>query len=349
MPARTILAATVLVPAALLLPATAAAGTVTATNDAGQPAPIPEGGSLQVRHMAPEVTPAFSSAEKRYTLIITGPDGKSAGNDAACAATQGAGPQTINYAGNGAYAIRLVTWTSDDIFCESASTTQNFTLVIAASVTMTGPASPVLYREAGGSRRNFSFNYDINPGNSGYDFVWAYDAKFGPGGAIVGDYPRDDSGTRGSGAVTGTLDSIVFPRAGTVSIVGAARGSRASSPFSAPLTLKLIGPFDWSQTPGFTGGSGTSQVVGAEVYEPGAIGKKVSVLLAKGRGKFKPLVTRTIPASRKLSFRIKRPRGKYRLKYVFKGAEFVAAGAWSQSLTLGRTSSSLGRIVRAAP
>ena len=332
----------------LALPASAGAASVSVTNDAGQAAAIPEGGSVQVRNMTPAVAPAFTESEKRYTMIVTGPDGRSAGLDAVCAATQGAGPQTIRYAGNGAYAVKLVTWATDDFSCETSSTTQNFTVVIAASVSLTGPASPVLYRDPGGAPKDFDFSFDLNPGADAYQFAWAYDARFGPGGAITGEYARDDFGQRRQGGPTGRLESVVFPRAGVVSIVGAAEANGTPSPFSAPVTLKLVGPFDWSQTPGITGGTSAAPVIGGQVYEPGAVGKKVSVLLAKGPGKFKPLATRTVPSSRTISFKVKRPRGKYRLRYVFKGADLVAPGTWTQTLTLGKSSSRVGKPVRAA-
>jgi hypothetical protein len=350
MPSRTSLAAAVsAVAALLLLPAAASAGTVTVTNDAGQPTQLTEGSSLQIRQMAPVVAPTFSPSDKRYTLVITGPDGKSAGVDAVCASADGGGPQNIVYAGNGAYAVKLVTYdNADDIYCEGNATTQNFTFVIAASVALTGPASPLLYRDPGGSSKDLTFSFDLNPGAGSYQFAWAYDANFGANGAIVGDYPKGDYGERAVGLANGTLDDLRFPRAGTVSIVAAAQAGNGTSPFSAPVTLKLIGPFDWSETPGFTGGRGATHVIGAQVFEPGVVGKKVSVLLAKGSGKFKPFVSKTIPLTRNLSFKIKKPRGKYRLKYVFKGADFVAAGAWTQSLKIKRSSASLGKLVRAA-
>ena len=343
------LAGTLPAVAVLVLPATAAGATVTVTNDAGQPTPLTDGGSLQIRHMAPTVTPSFAASDQRYTLVITGPDGKSAGVDAVCVKADAGGPQTISYAGNGAYAVKLITYASvDDFYCEGSSTTQNSTLVIAASVTVTGPASPVFYREVDRGSKDLTFKFDLNPGATAYTFVWAYDAKFGPNGTIVGDYPKDDYGERGAGIPTGTIDDLRFPHAGNVSVVASASARNGTSPFSAPVTLKVMGPFDWSETPGFTGGSGGTHVIGGQVYEPGMVGRKVSVLLAKGSGKFKPLVSKTIPSTRKLTFKFKKPRGTYRLKYVFKGAEFVAPGVWAQSLSIGkRNSASLGSPVRA--
>lgn len=343
------LAGSLPVVAALFLPAAAAAATVTVTDDAGQPTQLTDGGSLQIRHMAPVVTPSFSASDQRYTLVITGPGGKSAGLDAVCSRADGGGPQNIVYAGNGAYTVKLVTYDNvDDIYCAGSATTQNFTFVIAASVALTGPASPLFYRDVDKGVRDLTFKFDLNPGATGYQFVWAYDAKFGANGAIVGDYPKNDYGERGAGIPTGTFDDLRFAHAGTVSVVAAASAGNGTSPFSAPVTLKLMGPFDWSETPGFTGGSGGTHVIGGQVYEPGMVGRKVSVLLAKGSGKFKPLVRKTIPSTRKLSFRFKKPRGKYRLKYVFDGADLVAPGAWTQSLRIGkRNSASLGNLVRA--
>jgi hypothetical protein len=331
----------------LLLPASAAAGTVTVTNDARQPTPLTAGSSLQIRQMAPVVSPAFSASEQRYTLVVTGPDGKSAGVDAVCVRTDAAGPTNVAYAGNGTYAVKFVTYENPD-GCEGAATTQDLSFVIAASTTLTGPASPLLYRDPADSSKDLTVKFDVNPGLSSVQFVWAYNAKFGAGGAIVGDYPRDDYGERRLAIPNGTFSELRFEHAGTVSIVAAVEAGNGISPFSAPLTLKLIGPFDWSSTPSLTGGSGTTHVIGGEIREPGVVGQRVSVLLAKGSGKFKPFVSRTITSSRKLSFKIKKPRGKYRLKYVFKGANLVAAGAWTQRLTIGKgRSASVGSVVRA--
>lgn len=348
MPSPRTLAAAVSAVAVLLLPAAAGAATVTVTNDAGQPTQLTEGSPLQIRHMAPVVAPTFSASDKRYTLVITGPDGNSAGVDAVCTSADGGVPQNIVYAGNGAYAVRLVTYDdANDIYCAGNATTQNFTFVIAASVTLTGPASPLLYRDPGGGAKDLTFTYDINPGVGTYRFAWAYDATFGANGAIVGDYPKDDYGERGGGLPDGKLDDLRFPRAGNVSVVATAQAGNGTSPYSAPVTLKLVGPFDWSETPGFTGGRGRTHVIGAQVSEPGVVGKKVSVLLAKRSGKFKPFVSKTIPSTRKLSFKVKKPRGKYRLKYVFAGAEFVAPGAWTQSLKIGKgRSAGLSNLVR---
>ncbi len=350
MPSPRTLAAAGSVVAALLLPAAAGAATVTVTNDAGQPAQLTQGSPLQIRHMAPVVTPTFAAADKRYTLVITGPGGNSAGLDSVCASTEGGGPQDIVYAGNGAYAVQLITYdNADDIYCEGTATTQNFTFVIAASVTLTGPASPLLYRDPAQGAIDFTFNYDINPGADSYGLAWAYNAQFGANGAIVGDYPKDDYGERGGGLVDGNIDEIRFPHPGNVSVVAAAQAGNGTSPYSAPVTLKLMGPFDWSESPGITGGRGKTHVIGAQVFEPGVVGKKVSVLLAKRSGKFKPFVSKTIPSSRNLSFKIKKPRGKYRLKYVFAGAEFVTPGAWTQNLKIGKgRSAGLSKLVRVA-
>lgn len=350
MPSPRTVAVAVCAATALLLPAAAGAATVTVTNDAGQSAPLTEGSPLQIRHMAPAVTPAFSASEKRYSLAVTGPDGKSASLDPVCVSVDGAGPQDIVYAGNGAYAVKLVTYANaDDIYCEGAATTQSFTVVIAASVTLTGPASPLLYREPGGGAKDLPFTYDINPGAGSYGLVWAYNAQFGAGGAIVGDYPKDGYAERSSGVIDGAFDDIRFPHAGNVSVVAAATAGHGTSPYSAPVALKLMGPFDWSESPGFTGGRGRTHVIGAQVFEPGVVGSKVSVLLAKRSGKFKPFVSKTISSTRKLSFKVKKPRGKYRLKYVFAGADLVAPGAWTQRLKIGKgRAASLGTVVHVA-
>ena len=350
MGSRTTFAAAVLCAAMLALPAVAGAATVTATNDAGQPVQLSEGTPLSVRQMAPVVTPSFTASEKRYTLRITGPDGKSASLGIVCGATSNTQPaDKITYAGNGNYAIQLLAYPDEnDISCEGTPTTQNFSVTISASVTLTGPKSPLLYRPAGGSIITQPFHYDLNPGAASYEIVWAYDAKLGANGAIVGEYNNTDFQDRTASIPNGTWE-IDFPHSGLVTIVAAAQASNSISPFSAPLVLKLMGPFDWSSTPSWTDGRGPSYTIGGEIAEPRIVGQKVSVLMAKGSGKFKPLKTLTIPASRKFTVRFKQKKtGKFRFKYVFKGSEYVAAGAYLQTARLKRSSASISSPVPVA-
>ncbi len=335
--------------AALVFPAAAGAATVTITDDAGQPVQLAEGSPLSLRQMAPVATPAFSASEKRYTLAIIGPDGKEASLGIRCASTDNSQPaDKITYAGNGAYSIQLITYPDqNDVYCEGPSTTQNFGITINASVTLTGPASPLLYRPRGGSRIDQAFQYDLNPGASSFRIVWAYNAVLGANGAIVGEYPRDDYQERLASIPNGNW-TIAFPRAGIATVVAAAEAGNGTSPYSAPLVLKLIGPFDWSSTPSWSDGRGPSYTISGEVAEPGIVGQKISVSIAKGSGKFKPLKTITIPASRRFKLTFKqRKTGKYRFKYVFKGSEFVAPGAYTQRATLRRRSATIGAPVPA--
>ena len=93
-------------------------------------------------------------------------DGKEASLGIRCASTDNSQPaDKITYAGNGAYSIQLITYPDqNDVYCEGPSTTQNFGITINASVTLTGPASPLLYRPRGGGRIDQAFQYDLNPG-----------------------------------------------------------------------------------------------------------------------------------------------------------------------------------------
>lgn len=324
--------------ATLALPPAAGAATLTVTDDSGQAVQMVEGTPTQMRNMSPVLVATFSGADKRYTFQVGAPNGKTA-FETVCADVGDSPTATaeIPYTGNGTYPIKLVTFGADDFNCENP-TLQSFSLVINASVTLSGLTSPLLFRDPGDSSKDLAVKYDVNPGASRYFFAWAFDAKFGPGGEIIGEYPKDSYGERSFGGPTGTWSDLRFTHTGVVSIVAAAEtivGNR--SPFSAPLTVKLIAPFDWSSTPGITGGRVGRLRIEGEVYEPTVVGNKVSVLMAKGSGKFKPFLSVTIPASRKFGFKFKPKKpGKYRLQYVYKGSEFMVPGTWAQTIKINK-------------
>ena len=73
----------------------------------------------------------------------------------------------------------------------------------------------------------------------------------------------------------------------------------------------------------------------ARVRELSAAGQKIAVSIARGKGKFKRLVTAKIASDGRFTFRFKQKRkGSYRLKYVFKGSATVVAGTYVQKATL---------------
>ena len=107
-------------------------------------------------------------------------------------AADGARPQNITYAGNGSYAVRLVTYdTADDVYCEGRRHHAELRVNHRRLGRTDRPGvAAALPRSVRGSGRTSRSTMTSTPAPCGYLFVWAYDARFGANGAIVGDYPR---------------------------------------------------------------------------------------------------------------------------------------------------------------
>lgn len=335
-----------LLAAALAAPASAGAVTLTVTGDAGQPVALTEGAQLTTRHMAPTITPTFSPSEKQYSLEILAPGGKTDVQGAKCVSTAGT-EQTrlVTYEGNGEYTVKFTTYASaEDFYCEQNGTTQTFSFTINASMTLTPPATTLLYRSSRPGFKDAVFTYGLNPGAASYRIVYAFDAKLGPNGEIAGEYDKENFRELGVGIPNGSI-AIRFEHAGLVTIEAQAFAGNGGSPFSPPLALTIVSPFDFASTPSWKDSKGPSYSIGGQVSEPLAAGEALTMSMAKGKGKFKRVATSKIAADRGFLFKFKQKKpGSYRVRYEFKGSKFMTAGVWSHKLTIKKRSVGLDKL-----
>ena len=225
---------------ALALPASAGAASATVTGDNGETIALP----VQIRNMSPVVVPAFSAEEKRYTIRILGPDGSTeASLGLRCAATSATDPQNVSYLGNGTYTVQIQTTTDENDFsCSALGPLQVYTLVIAASTSITAPGATLPLRKLGDAQAiEHEFRLAPNPGAEGYVVAFAPDAKLGADGSILGNPLIESSNTSVSNV------GIDFPGPGRYTLVARTNRGNAQSGWSAPVVVTVVAPFDFDE------------------------------------------------------------------------------------------------------
>jgi hypothetical protein len=340
MPRRPLFVAAALAAATLVLPAAAGAATVTVTGDSGESVALTSGATPQLRNMSPVIAATLDPSDKRFGMKILAPDGTTdAGLEQGCRdATDAALAQTLRYQGNGTYTVRVVTSADEnDISCEQAQT-QTFTFAVNASTTLTGPGAQVLLRKQGsdsGDRIAYPLTFAQNPGVAAYALYYSTAATIAPDGSLITNELSEDTADIATG-----VDTFEFSGPGDYTFVGRLLAGDGGSPFTAPLKIRVVSPFDFSTVPYFADSRGPKyEVRGILGDQRSAEGKRLVVSIAKGKkgGKFKPLAKPKIGGAGEFGFKFKlKGRGRYRLRYVFKGAEFILPGSFTQKATFKR-------------
>jgi hypothetical protein len=298
----------------------AQAATVTVTGDDGNPAAIAQGTTTTIRNMSPNVQLAFPPAAARYSSTVTGPDGTAVSPPQSCYTTS---PSTryIDFRGNGNYTVTITNFASADTTCKTPTSTETYVFTIASSVTLTPPAGPFLIRAPNSFVTNsYAQPVALNPGASTYELKYALGGVVGPDGAISG--PSADGYVS---QTTGTAD-LRFTAPGTYTVVARAKNGDFSSPWSAPVTVTAIVPFDLTRI-AFPDSRGPSYRLTGYVKEK-ALRGKVSLALARGTkgGKYKSLGTVSITSKGTFSKRFTQRRtGAYRLRVHYKGSSLAPA------------------------
>ena len=315
-----------------LAPAALAAG-MTITGDDGQPHAVAEGTPAQIRYMTPKMMPTFSGSEGQYSLRVTNPAGQDAGASVDCqSVTSPAPPDAIDYSGNGTYTVQLNTYGNpDDVSCLQPSTTQTFTFTITAGTAVHPPASTLLRRKPGNSSEiHHIFKLDLNPGAKTYDVSWT---ASGHKHSEIFD-------------ANGTQD-VEFFDPGIYTFVASAMAGLGSSPLSAPVKVRVMGPFDFNGPPSILpAGHSKYELEGTLGDGRSAVGQPVAVSIAKGKGHFRPIAKPKIDSDGNIDFKFRKAgHGRYRVRYAFKGSNLLARGAWVQGLTLGSRPSAEPKLV----
>jgi hypothetical protein len=215
------------------------AATVTVTGDDGNPVPLSAAGPASIRQMDAKVGVAFATNNNGYfSLAVTGPDGVAVATPMTCY-SQDSYSRYATFRGNGAYTVTVTNYAKADTACKTPTSTETYTYTINSGVAITPPPGPFLTRNPNSYATNtLSLPFAGNPGAGTYDVQYALGAVLNPDGSISGSPQQAFVNT-----TTGTIDlSLRAP--GTYTVVARAKNGDYYSPWSAPVTVTAIAPFD---------------------------------------------------------------------------------------------------------
>ena len=325
------MAAAPVVAAALSLPAAAPAATVTITDDTGTPVVMNPAAPPAIRNVHPDLAVAAAAPEQRVTLSVAGPVAAAA-SPTPCLSSAS---RSVDYQGNGTYTATVTTYT--DTACKQGAKATNYQFSINASVALTAPAGPVLTRQPNSFVTNtLQIPVALNPGALGHELRVARGGVLAPDGSISG--PSDEVF---ADTTTGTA-AVRLQEPGTYLMVGRAKGYTGAvgqffSPWSAPITIRALAPFDFSSAPTCTDCRGPRYKLRGQLREKSA-GGKVTIKLARGNkgGKFRSIGTAKIRNGKfTKKFTLNKP-GTYRAKYVYKGSATIAPGTVTTKFRITR-------------
>ena len=308
--------------AAAALPATASALSVTVTGDDGNP--IPLNGDVTIRTMEAKVSIAPASGEDiRYSATFVGPDGANAAPPVSCVRSRNT--RSMEYRGNGAYTIQVTTYNEPDDSCTlpplDEPSTSKYT--VNAGVAVTAPAGRVLMRAPNSSlTQSVVVPVSQNPGATTREVRYAAGGVVGPDGAI--------SGPSTLAFVNRTTGMVPLrpTRPGRYTVVARAKNGQFFSPWSAPVFVDAVAPFD-IRSARTLDARGPSYRISATVRERSAAGSRVRLAYAGGTkgGKYRSLGSVRIDSNGVITKRFTlRRSGTYRLRFVYPGSATVAKG-----------------------
>jgi len=292
-----------------------AAATVTVTGDDGNPLGIAAGTPTTIRNMDPKIGIAFPSADGRFSFSATGPDGTAVSSALSCF-TWDTWSRITNFRGNGNYTITITNYAKADTACKTPTSTETYVYTINSSVGVTPPPGPFLIRQPNSfSTNTLSLPIAQNPGAVTTEVQYALGAVLNPDGSISGSpQPAYVNST------TGTID-LQLRMPGTYTVVARAKKDDYFSPWSAPVTVTAMVPFDLDAVT-FPDSRGPSYLVRGTVRDK-TIRGTVTLALARGAkgGKYKSIGKTKISSKSTFSKRFRQRRtGTYRLRVHYAGS-----------------------------
>ena len=317
-------------------PATAsAAPTVTVTGDDGNPAPLNAAAPFGLRNMDVTVNAAVPASDAgNFTIQVFAPDGVAATPLSTCLDPEftTSTRRFADYRGNGTYTVVLRYFAEADTDCNGAASERRFQYVVNAGTAVTPPPTRVLTRAPNSFVTNtHQIGVALNPGAFGYEVRYALGGVVGPDGAISG--PSSEAFLNSS---TGLAD-FRFTNPGSYVIVARARRGSFNSPWSAPVNVTAVAPFDLERVT-FPDSRGPSYKLRGQVRERVARGR-VTIYIAKRwkKGKFRKVGRAKINSKGRFTKRFRvGGYGKYRLRYTYKGSNLVTAGRVTERITISK-------------
>jgi hypothetical protein len=309
----------------------AQAATVTVTGDDGNPVALAAGVPGAIRNMSPTVGLSFPPAPGRFSATVTGPDNTAVSTPLSCFSNSSF-TRIVDFRGNGNYTVTVTNFGKDDTSCKTPTSTETYVFTIASGVTLTPPAGPFLIRAPNSFTTNtYALPVALNPGASTYELRYAPGGVVGPDGAISGPSQQGFVSS-----TTGTAD-LRFATAGVYTVVARAKNGEFYSPWSAPVSITAIVPFDLNRV-SFPDPRGPSYRLTGYVRDKTVRGK-VSLAMARGSkgGKYQSLGTVTITSKGTFSKRFTQRRtGSYRLRIRYQGSALAPAATIVSKIRITR-------------
>jgi hypothetical protein len=240
---------------------------------------------------------------------------------------------SVSYRGNGAYTMHVQYYTGSGCRTVSGAET-TYSWNVAASVAITPPAGALMSRPANTSVTNtLQIGFQPNPGAQNFDIHYAKNAVLAADGSISG--PNQ---TAYLDSATGAIRFWNFTGPGRYTFVARAQSGDYFTPWSAPVTVTLMAPFDLTDL-SFPDHIGPSYRLRGVVREAaGLAGSRVTVAWAKGsKGKrFHTLGKLKVNSKGAFAKRFRLARGKYRLRVSFRGNDAVTRGSVYSVITIRR-------------
>jgi hypothetical protein len=317
---RSLAVAATSVLAAFGVASAASAATVTVTGDDGATQVGLNAGPVTIRNMNPTVGIAFADTNGQFSAHVAGPDGTAVADDATCR-INGNTTRYLTFRGNGTYTVTLTNYASyrTDANCARPTSTETYTFTIASSVAITPPPGPFLMRAPNSYHTNtLSLAVQPNPGASGYDVQYGLGSPVNPDGSLGGSPQSGYVNT-----TTGTID-LTFTVPGTYTVVYRAHNGDYGSPWSAPVNVVAMVPFDlvgisWPDS------RGPSYLLRGTINDKNIRGRVSLALARKGKhnkyGTYKSLGKTSISSRSTFSKRFtERRTGTYRLRVHYAGS-----------------------------
>jgi hypothetical protein len=295
----------------------AATAAVTVTGDDGNPMALAAGAPASIRNMSPTVGVGFADKNGYFTLSVTGPDGVAVANPLNCFLNDNF-TRYIDYRGNGNYTITVNNYAKTDTSCKSPTSTQSFVFAIGGSTAVGAPPGPFLRRSPNSYTSNtLSLPVNLNPGATGYDVQYAAGAVLAPDGSISGPSTAGFVNSQ-----TGTLD-LTFSAPGTYTIVARAKNGQYATPWSAPVTVQVMTPFDLSSV-SFPDSIGPKYKMKGYLRDT-MIRGKIRLAMAR-RGKYRSIGSVHVSSKGTFTKTFKQKKtGYYRVRIHFAGSSITPA------------------------
>lgn len=213
----------------------------------------------------------------------------------------------------------------------------SYQYTVTGSVALAAPAGRVLIRRPNSfAIRQVAVPIALNPGATSTEVRCARGGVIGADGAISG--PSDQGFVDSTNGVV----PLRLDRPGRWVVVARAKGFASTgdyfTPWSAPVTIRAVAPFDLDRVT-FPDARGPHYQLRGEIEERTARGR-VAVSIAPGRrGPFRSLGSARIRSNGTFVTRFTQRRaraGSYRIRYRFRGSATTAGGAVTQRVTITR-------------